>query len=142
MKPIKRIILLAVLVGLAQSCAYDKGCIGLSRSATLVASAAVEQLQYGPWSAPVNISPVINSAANEQHPAISRDGLSLYISSDRPGGFGGTDIWVSQRACDDTQDPACAWQTPVNLGPNINSAGNDLAPTFTPDGHQLYFHST
>ena len=110
--------------------------------AAQLADVADEQPQYGPWSAPVNLGPVINTAANEQHPAISKDGLSLYISSDRTGGFGGTDIWVSQRACTDGDDPACAWRTPVNLGPHINSAGNDLAPTFTPDGHRMYFHST
>ncbi len=141
MKPIERIILVAALVALAQACASDKAVVGPSASVKVAAEAMDEQPQYGPWAAPVNLGPVINTAANEQHPAISRDGLSLYISSDRPGGFGGTDIWVSQRACDDTQDPACAWQAPVNLGPNINSAGNDVAPTFTPDGHQLYFHS-
>jgi len=141
MKPIERIILLAALAALAQACASDKAVVGPPGSTKLAADAADEQPQYGPWARPVNLGPVINTAANEQHPAISKDGLSLYISSDRPGGFGGIDIWVSQRACTDMQDPACAWQTPVNLGPNINSAGNDVAPTFTPDGHQLYFHS-
>jgi hypothetical protein len=142
MKPIERITLLMALVALVQACTSDKALVGPSASTKLAADAADAPPQYGPWSAPVNLGPVINTAANEQHPAISRDGLSLYISSDRPGGFGGTDIWTSQRACADAQDPACAWQTPVNLGPNINSAGNDLAPAFTPDGHQLYFHST
>ncbi len=97
--------------------------------------------QYGPWSAPVNLGAAVNTATNDQHPAISQDGLSLYLVSDRPGGFGGLDIWVSHRACIDADDPACAWQTPANLGPNINSAGTDMAPTFTPDGHRMYFHS-
>jgi WD40-like Beta Propeller Repeat len=143
MKPIERIALLCALVVVADACSPDKPLLGPGRSKPLVADAVAEDhAEYGPWSAPVNLGPVINTAANEQHPAISRDGLSLYISSDRPGGFGGIDIWVSHRACTDVDDPACAWQTPANLGPNINSAGNDVAPTFTPDGHQLYFHST
>jgi len=143
MKPVERsITLLLAFVALVQACTSDKGVVGPRASTRLTADAAEEQPQYGSWSAPVNLGPVINTAANEQHPAISKDGLSLYISSDRPGGFGGTDIWVSQRACTDADDAACAWQTPANLGSNINSAGNDLAPTFTPDGHQLYFHST
>src|SRR2546426_6323233 len=143
MKPVERsITLLLAFVALVQACTSDKGVGGPRASTRLTADAAEEQPQYGSWSAPVNLGPVINTAANEQHPAISKDGLSLYISSDRPGGFGGTDIWVSQRACTDADDAACAWQTPANLGSNINSAGNDLAPTFTPDGHQLYFHST
>src|SRR5437660_1662010 len=143
MKPVeRRITLLLTFVALVQACTSDKGPVGAAASRKLVADATGEEPQYGPWSAPVNLGPVINTAANEQHPAISQDGLSLYISSDRLGGFGGLDIWVSQRACTDADDPACAWQTPAHLGPNINSAGNDLAPAFTPDGHQLYFHST
>ena len=142
MKPLERIILLGALATLANACRSDKGPTGPVNGRLSADATAGDQPAYGPWSAPINLGPVINTAANEQHPAISKDGLSLYISSDRPGGFGGNDMWVSQRACDDAQDPACAWQAPVNLGPNINSAGSDIAPAFTPDGHQLYFHST
>src|SRR5881296_771925 len=57
--------------------------------------------RFGPfsdWSAPVNLGPVVNSGSDDFHPAISPNGLSLYISSGRPGGLGGNDIWVSQRA--------------------------------------------
>lgn len=140
MKPVKRITLLLTLLAAGQGCTHDKTLTGPAASRISAAEAYAGPL-YGPWSAPVNLGPVINTAANEQHPAVSKDGLSLYISSDRTG-LGGTDIWVAQRACTDADDPVCAWQTPVNLGPNINSAGNDLAPTFTPDGHQLYFHSS
>ena len=53
---------------------------------------------FSEWSAPVNLGPTVNSPATDFGPAISREGLSLYISSDRPGGFGGEDIWVSRRA--------------------------------------------
>src|SRR5260370_6165921 len=52
------------------------------------------QRHFGPfsdWSEPVNLGPVVNSKFNDQHPAISADGLSLYITSDRPGGFGDFD---------------------------------------------------
>ena len=144
MKPVeRRITLLLAFVALVQACTSDKGLVGPTASKKFAADAADEQPQYGPWSAPVNLGPVINSGSNEQHPAISKDGLSLYFASDRTGagGLGGLDIYVSQRACTDTDDPACAWQAPANLGPNVNSAGNDLAPTFSPDGHWLYFHS-
>jgi hypothetical protein len=92
--------------------------------------------KFSDWSAPVNLGPVINSGLNNQHPAISKDGLSLYYSSDRIGTLGGLDIWVSQRAS--TDEP---WGGPQNLGPNINSSGRDLAPAFSPDGHFLYFQS-
>src|SRR2546426_12836260 len=122
MKPVERsITLLLAFVALVQACTSDKGVVGPRASTRLTADAAEEQPQYGSWSAPVNLGPVINTAANEQHPAISKDGLSLYISSDRPGGFGGTDIWVSHR-----DSIGAPWGTPQHLGRNINSPGMDL----------------
>src|SRR5437667_10628878 len=99
MKPIERITLLCTLGVLAYACGPDKRLVGPDAAKPLAAEAAgVDQPAYGPWGTPVNLGPVVNSPANEQHPAISKDGLSLYVSSDRPGGLGGTDIWVSQRA--------------------------------------------
>lgn len=80
----------------------------------LVAALALPSAQaqkYSDWSAPVNLGPVINSASSDQGPAISKDGLTLYFHSNRPGGLGGFDMWVSQRASVD--DPRGA---PVNLG--------------------------
>lgn len=91
---------------------------------------------WSEWSAPENLGPVINTAGIEQHPTISKDGLSLYFASDRAGTLGGLDIWVSHRASAD--DP---WSAPVNLGANINSAGNDLAAAFMHNPHWLYFHT-
>ena len=92
--------------------------------------------KFSDWSAPINLGPTINSGVNNQHPAISKNGLSLYFSSDRAGTFGKLDIWVSQRpSLDDS------WGTLQNPGPNINSSNIDMAPGFTPDGHWLYFHS-
>ena len=93
------------------------------------------------WSEPVNLGPVVNSSSNEQNATLARDGLSLYFSSNRPGGSGPLDIWVSQRTCTDSNDPACAWQAPVNLGSPINSAGADFAPNLSRDGHLLFFAS-
>ena len=131
MKPLAKITLFGALAALGYGCSTDT-------PTALTAELMLDDAPaYGPWGAPVSLGPVVNSPYNDQHPAISKDGLSLYISSDRPGGLGGMDIWVSHRGSVD--DP---WGTPENLGPNINSAGNDLAPTFTPDGHRLYFHST
>jgi hypothetical protein len=92
--------------------------------------------QFSDWSEPVNLGPVVNSESNERHPAISPNGLSLYITSDRPGGLGGVDIWVSQRAS--TDDP---WEPPENLGATINTAYNEGVPNLTPDGHWMYFNS-
>ena len=143
MKSIERIILLAALAALAQACASDKAVVGPSASTKLAADAAGEQPQYGPWAAPVNLGPVVNSSYNDNHPAISKNDLSLYITSGRPGGVNGAnllqfeEIWVSQRATPDAD-----WGPPANLGPAINSVGaNTGSPTFTPDGHTMYFHS-
>src|SRR5262245_26589540 len=91
---------------------------------------------YSDWGTPVNLGGAINSAASDQHPALSKDGLSLYFTSDRPGGFGGLDLWVSQRESEEAP-----WGAPVNLGPTVNSGATDMAPAFSPDGHHLYFHS-
>ena len=98
------------------------------------------QQRFGPfsdWSAPVNLGPTVNSGSDDFHPAISPNGLSLYITSGRTaGGFGGSDIWVSQRA-----SPHDVWGTPQNLGPNINGPFNDIAPDFSADGHWMFFSS-
>ncbi|RME97027.1 MAG: hypothetical protein D6772_10995, partial [Bacteroidetes bacterium] len=67
------------------------------------------------------------------HPALSADGQRLFFSSDRPGGFGGTDIYVSQRM-------GRSWSTPVNLGPKVNTEGDELFPFFHASG-ELYFAS-
>jgi hypothetical protein len=92
--------------------------------------------KFGPWSNPVNLGPTINSKYVDERPAISRDNLSLYFDSDRPGGVGGTDIWVSQRTS--VNDP---WGMPQNLGPIINSAKNETTPALSPNGHWLFFGS-
>src|SRR5918995_574859 len=88
------------------------------------------------WSIPVNLGSTINTALNEQGPTLSGDGLSLYFGSDRPGGLGGFDIWVSQRACTD-----CSWETPVNLGAVVNTAAAETGPGLSVDGHLLFFRS-
>jgi len=91
------------------------------------------------WSAPVNLGEPVNSTGDEFGATLSPDGLSIYVSSNRtdlPGGQGGNDIWVSHRACEDRP-----WGTPVNLGPLINSPAGEGTPTFSPDGHVMFFNS-
>jgi len=91
------------------------------------------------WSAPVNLGSTVNSSAEEIYPAISADGLQLYFSEwdvFRPGGYGGSDMWVITR--DTTSDP---WGTPVNLGPALNSSAHDDGPFITADGLALFFDS-
>jgi WD40-like Beta Propeller Repeat len=106
---------------------------------------------FGPWSTPVNLGPEINQSRKTDlntHPGISKNGLSLYISSSRPGGVNGgnlgnkLEIWVSQRA-----SLKAPWGAPVNLDafntvPVINSVGsNTHSPNFSADGHLLFFSS-
>lgn len=67
------------------------------------------------------------------HPALSADGRTLFFASDRPGGFGGTDLW----SC---KDNGTGWSEPENLGPIINTPGNELFPTV--NGDALHFSST
>jgi len=90
---------------------------------------------FGPWSRPVNLGSIVNSTGNDQTPAISRDGLSLYFSSTRPGSAG-FDLWVSQRLAVDLP-----WEAPVNLGPTVNTPANENGPSLSPDGRELYFIS-
>lgn len=111
----------------------------------LLSSGAVAQ-EFGPWSAPVSLGPTVNSACDDQHPALSKDGLSLIFSSTRPQNpaLTGCDpqlrLWVSQR--DSLDSP---WQKPQPLT-MLNSPDSSLyleySPNFTTDGHWLFFHSS
>ena len=85
---------------------------------------------------PTNLGPIVNSSALENQPNISADGLRLYFQSNRPGGQGGNDVWVTNRATRD--DP---WEAPANLGPAVNSSAGDGNPCIWPDGLTLYFQS-
>ena len=78
-----------------------------------------------PWGPAQALGPAINTAAREQAPFLSRDGRRLYFFSDREGGFGGTDLYVSTRR--DKHDDS-AWEAPVNLGSGVNTAGNETLP--------------
>lgn len=88
------------------------------------------------WDKPVNLGPTVNSSANEWALGISADGRALYIASERPGGYGSIDLWVTRRAT--TQDN---WGEPVNLGPKVNSSSIDGYPITSADGRMFYFSS-
>lgn len=91
------------------------------------------------WSAPQPLS-AINSEQDELGPEPSADGAALYFYSDRPGGLGGYDLWCARRAPDVAADGP-VWQTPLNLGPTVNSEFNDYGPAVSHDGKTLYFAS-
>jgi hypothetical protein len=98
--------------------------------------------QGDPWRPPQNLGPIINTGAVEFAPAFSRDGHWLFFHSNRPGGFGGLDIWASYR--EHVQDDF-DWEPPINLGPGVNSPYDDAGPTFFQDDDTgvitLYFTS-
>ncbi len=85
------------------------------------------------WSTPEAIA-AINSDADELGPEISSDGESLYFYSDRAGGRGGYDLWVSHWSGD-------TWATPQNLGEGVNTEFNEYGPAISPDRRTLYFSS-
>ncbi|MTB53375.1 OmpA family protein [Lewinella sp. W8] len=89
----------------------------------------------GKWSTPQNMGEVINSGATDRQPSISADGRLLFFSSNRPGGYGGDDLYVTGRG------PSGNWSPPVNLGPVINTKGNDQFPFWANDGKTLFFTS-
>jgi hypothetical protein len=89
------------------------------------------------WSEPINVGAPINSSFLEQSPFLTDHRRSLYFSSNRTGSIGLTDLWVSHRACDD-----CPWETPINLGPAVNTTNGEAGPSLSVDGHLLFFNST
>jgi hypothetical protein len=91
---------------------------------------------YSDWSVPVNLGATVNSSSIDIAPAVSRNELSLYFTSTRPGGLGGFDIWVCQRGS--RIDP---WGPAMNLGPSINTVSNDQGAALSTDGHLLFFVS-
>lgn len=86
------------------------------------------------WSEPKNLGPEVNTPYWESHPSLTHDRRRLYFSSGRPGGLGGADIWYSE-----WRDGR--WQKPVNLGPPINTPGDEYSPMIAADGRTLYFAS-
>jgi hypothetical protein len=81
----------------------------------------------------VNLGATVNSPAWDGHPFVTADGSTLYFASDRPGGEGGTDIWVSSLL------PSGAWGTPRNAGPAVNTSTDELSPFFDAASGKLYF---
>ena len=92
--------------------------------------------QNNTFSAPQNMGATLNSSVNDATPVISPSGLSLYLSSTRPGGQGGNDIWVSQRPTLNS-----AWGVPQNLGATVNSNLAEAIGSFSLDGRTMFFQS-
>ncbi|MGE0089214.1 MAG: OmpA family protein [Bacteroidales bacterium] len=89
----------------------------------------------GNWTEPINLESPVNTEYWEAQPSISPDGKTLYFVSDRNGGFGGKDIWMSNKLSENT------WSNPVNLGSIINTPRDEQSPFIHFDNQTLYFSS-
>ncbi len=88
------------------------------------------------WGPLTHLPPPINTPYDDQAAVLSRDGRTIFFSSNRPGSIGGSrDIWFSTRA------KGLGWGKPRNLGPVINSSGTELVRSITADGRVLLFQS-
>lgn len=87
------------------------------------------------WSKPKNVGQRINSDYWDSAPSIAPDGNTLYFASNRPDGFGGIDIYVAYK------NEKGYWEEAINLGPTINTKGDDQTPFIHADNQSLYFSS-
>ncbi|MCA6362014.1 MAG: PD40 domain-containing protein [Bacteroidetes bacterium] len=87
------------------------------------------------WSFPEPLYGEVNTYSWEGSASLSPDGRTLYFASERPGGYGGRDLWMAEL------QPDGSWGNVVNLGPNINTADNEDAPFIHPNGTSLVFSS-
>ncbi len=113
---------------------YFTGCNradGHGRMCDIYSSRITEN---GQWSEPVNLGDAINTSFSEKHPSISSDGRFLIFASNRSGGEGGYDLWISEKSGD-------TWSVPVNMGDSINTPGTEQSPFIHPDQQTLYFSS-
>lgn len=91
-------------------------------------------LKDGTWTEPKSLGKKINTRYDEMTPYLAADGVTMYFSSDRPGGFGDNDIWMSRRLDNSWQK----WSDPVNLGEPINTADWDAFFTLDAGGEYAY----
>jgi OOP family OmpA-OmpF porin len=92
----------------------------------------------GKWSRPKGLGKIINTEANDDTPFLASDGVTLYFSSDRIGGLGKRDIYLSKRL-DDTWTN---WSVPVNLGASVNTSGDDANYSIAASGYYAYMVSS
>ncbi len=91
--------------------------------------------EHGNWQQPTSFTNPITSNWNQTHISFSPDLSTVFFTSDRPGGFGGMDIYMS-KLLDNNQ-----WSPARNLGPNINTPKDEETPFMHANGHTLYFAS-
>ncbi len=107
----------------------------LYKSDDLVGNIYVSRYSEDKWSAIEKLNDNINSGYWESHASISASGDTLYFASNRPGGFGGLDLYYSVR------DERGKWGPAINLGKEINTPYNEDTPFISGNGRTLYFSS-
>ena len=93
----------------------------------------VSRLLNGSYAEPERLSDRINTVYNEFSPYVDPNEGYLIFASNRPGGIGFHDLYISHKLTDDT------WSEPINLGAGINGDFEDFVPAVTPDGNYLFF---
>jgi outer membrane protein OmpA-like peptidoglycan-associated protein len=91
----------------------------------------------GQWSVPLNLGPDINTHFKEDYPYLSPDGKNLFFTSTGYIGFGGEDIYVSQRI----GNSWTSWTKPLNLGPLVNTKSDDFGFSLSSSGNEAYYNS-
>ncbi|MEX2427918.1 MAG: hypothetical protein WD577_06690, partial [Bacteroidales bacterium] len=114
---------------------WDGNTMIIYRNDDFVGNLYVSSYENGRWTALEKLGDNINTKYWESHGSLSKDGKTLYFTSNRKGGFGGLDIYKSKK------QETGVWGTPINLGPTINSRYNEDAPFITENGRILYFSS-
>jgi hypothetical protein len=107
--------------------------LALVASSTIVLPGGPE---FTDWGTPLRLTAIEAPGYRTASPFLTKDGSWLYFGSDRPGGTGSFDIWAAS-----WNDLTGDWNTPVNLGPILNSAGSDWYPALSRDEHWMYFMS-
>lgn len=97
--------------------------------------ASIKSLEKLEWNKAEIIPAPINSTFRESGVVVSKDGNWIIFASQRPGGFGGEDLYFSKKLSENK------WSEPVNLGKEINSANDDVVPELSPDNTALFFSS-
>jgi len=133
-------------IGLNINTETHDACVGLSSDgATLIIYRTNKNLTGGDlywsklegetWKKPIKFGSNINTEYQEPSASLTADGNKIYFSSNRPGGYGGKDIYRAVRFVNGE------WSLPLNLGPTINTPYNEDAPFIHPDGKTLYYSS-
>ena len=114
---------------------YNGTELYIYRNDDFIGNLYISRLMNGKWTPLKKLNENINTKYWESHASVSKDGKSLYFSSNRKGGYGGLDIYKSTRQADGEWGPA------TNLGPVVNSRYNDDTPFITENENKIFFSS-